>query len=93
MAEIQFIGVTISELAEAIGEILIPNFKTEVLDKVKKEQQTEFLTRTEACEMLKIQKTTLWRWQKKGVLDSYTIEGRSLFKRQDILNVMETKRL
>lgn len=93
MAEIQFIGVTIPELAEAIGKILIPNFKTEVLEKVKSEQQTEFLTRTEACEMLKISKTTLWRWQNEKILTGYLIGGRSLLKREEILNVMETKRL
>lgn len=93
MSEVQFIGVTISELANAISEIIIPNFKNEVLKKVKQEQHPEFITRSEACKMLKIGKSTLWRWQNKGILSSYTIEGKSLFKREDLLSVIEKNRL
>lgn len=93
MSEVQFIGVTISELANAISEIIIPNFKNEVLEKVKQEQQPEFITRSEACKILKIGKSTLWRWQNKGILNAYTIEGKSLFKREDLMNVIEKNRL
>lgn len=91
MSEVQFIGVSISELAHAISEIIIPNFKTEVLEKAKQEQQTEFLTSTEACSMLKIGRTTLWRWQNKGIIKAYPIGGKSLFKREELLNTVENK--
>lgn len=93
MSQIQFIGVSISELANAISEIIIPNFKNEVLEKVKREQQPEFITRNEACKMLKIGKSTLWRWQNKGIVNAYTIEGKSLFKTEDLLMVIEKNRI
>lgn len=93
MSEVQFIGVSISDLANAISEIIIPNFKSEVLEKVKQGQQQEFITRNEACKMLKIGKSTLWRWQNKGILSAYTIEGKSLFKTEDLLSVIEKNRI
>ncbi|MCP2036965.1 helix-turn-helix domain-containing protein [Chryseobacterium sp. HSC-36S06] len=45
----------------------------------------EILTIKDVCELLGINRTTLWAWEKKGTIKSYGIEGRKFFKRSEIL--------
>lgn len=45
----------------------------------------EILTTKDVCELLGINRTTLWAWEKKGTIKSYGIEGRKFFKRSEIL--------
>lgn len=48
----------------------------------------EILSVKEVCELLCINRTTLWNWEKKGSVKSYGIEGRKYFKRSDILELL-----
>ncbi len=52
------------------------------------ETQKEILSVKEVCELLGINRTTLWTWEKKGTVKSYGIEGRKFFKRSDILELL-----
>jgi excisionase family DNA binding protein len=47
-------------------------------------QPTEYLTRNEVAELLKISLVTVHNWSKQGVLKSYGIGNRVYFKRSDI---------
>jgi excisionase family DNA binding protein len=47
-------------------------------------EPTEWLTRNEVAELLKVDLSTLWNWQKKGKLVPYGIGNRVLYKRSDI---------
>jgi len=49
----------------------------------------EFLTSNEVMEWLKISRPTLHRWKEKGVLISYNIGGKILFKKSEILEMIE----
>jgi hypothetical protein len=48
----------------------------------------ELLTKTEACDLLKIKETTLWRWQKQGRIDCYKISKNNYYKRSELLNCL-----
>lgn len=45
----------------------------------------EILTITEACDLLGIDRSTLYRWQKEGIISSYGIEKRRYYKYSDII--------
>ena len=52
------------------------------------ENLKEILSVKEVCELLGINRTTLWTWEKKGTVKSVGIEGRKFFKRSDILELL-----
>lgn len=47
--------------------------------------QKELLSIPETCELLGINRSTLWKWEKTGVVIAYGIEKRRYFKRSEIL--------
>jgi excisionase family DNA binding protein len=46
----------------------------------------ELLTREEACMLLKIDSSTLWRWTNKGKITAYGIGSRRFYKKEELLN-------
>lgn len=80
---LQFIQTTPEQLNEAI----ISGVKME-LDKLKAEfqlkQPTEFLTRNDVKDLLKIDLSTVHNWTKRGKLKAYGIAGRIYFKRSEV---------
>lgn len=87
-------NVTPIEFADLIGDSVKLH-----LGHLKKELQTkqsneELLTRTEACEYLKIDSSTLWHWTNKGKVKAYGIANRRYYKRGELidsLKQLETK--
>jgi len=83
MQQIQFIGTTPSALID-----LIDNAVKNRLEDLKKNFQpkdpTEFLTRNEVAEMLKIDLSSVHNWTKKGILTAYQISGRVYYKRKEV---------
>lgn len=87
MSSVQFIQVTPQQLQE---EILkgVKN-EIEVLKAyLQPNKQTEYLTREETANLLKINLSTLHNWTKKGTISSYSLEGRVYYKRSDIDGAM-----
>ncbi len=77
---------------DELTELLNMSFKTQ-FDKFKKDLSTEtandeLLTRTEACEFLKIDSSTLWAWQNKGKVKGYSIVNRRYYKRSELLECL-----
>lgn len=72
---------------EQIKEDIISGVKSE-LEKLKVEfqpkQPTEFLTRNEVKELLKIDLSTVHNWTKRGKLKAYGIAGRIYYKRSEV---------
>lgn len=83
MGTVQFIQITPEQLQEEI----IKGVKTE-LEQLKKDfqpkQPSEYLTRNEVAEMLKIDLSSVHNWTKKGKLKAYGIGGRVYYKREEI---------
>ena len=46
----------------------------------------ELLTREEACKLLKVDSSTLWRWTNKGSIIAYGIGSRMFYKKEELLN-------
>ena len=65
-------------------------FKLQV--KVDAGKVSDFLTSNEVMEWLKISRPTLHRWKERGVLVSYNIGGKILFKKSEILAMVEKGR-
>jgi hypothetical protein len=72
-------GITIEELANALKEILT------VPTTVNTRNEDELITREEACKLLSINKTSLWKHTKSGRLKSYGIGNRVYYKYNELL--------
>jgi len=83
MPTIQFIQTTPLQLQEAI----IEGVKSQ-LDELKKNFEpktpTEYLSRQEVAQMLKVNISTVHNWCVKGILQSYGIGRRIYFKRVEL---------
>ncbi|MEP5254325.1 MAG: helix-turn-helix domain-containing protein [Winogradskyella arenosi] len=53
-----------------------------------KKSVNELLTRDEACELLKINSSTLWSWTKKGKLKAHGIANRRYYKKEELLQAL-----
>lgn len=83
MKQVQFIQITPDQLQTAI----IDGVKVH-LNELKKSFQpkepTEYLTRSEVADLLKINLSTLHYWTRKGRLTSYGIGSRIYYKRKEV---------
>jgi hypothetical protein len=87
MSQIQFIQVTPEQLQNAI----IEGVKTQLEDFKKHfepKTPTEFLSRQETAELLKVDISSIHNWTKRKILQSYGISGRVYYKRSDIEEAM-----
>ena len=46
----------------------------------------ELLTRDQACALLKVDPSTLWRWTNKGTVTAYGIGSRRFYKKEELMN-------
>lgn len=85
MGTVQFIQVTPEQLKSEI----LKGIKQE-LEQLKKDfqpkQPSEYLTRNDVAEMLKIDLSSVHNWTKKGKLKAYGIGGRVYYKRDEVEN-------
>ncbi|MBT7463648.1 MAG: helix-turn-helix domain-containing protein [Bacteroidetes bacterium] len=83
MRQLQFIAITPDQLKESI----VSGIKAE-LSIIKSEYQpkepTEYLTRNEVRDLLKIDLSSVHNWTKKGKLRAYGIGNRVYYKRQEV---------
>ena len=64
----------------AVSEALYFKYKVE-----EKNDNDYLLTRDEACKLLKISKTSLWKWSKNGRIKSYGIGNRVYYKKEELI--------
>jgi hypothetical protein len=72
------------ELKQLIKEVIKEELVVLKKDLAVKESDV-LLTRSETCELLKIDSSTLWNWTKKGKITCYGIGARRYYKRDEIL--------
>ena len=73
-------GITIEELANALVVLLNLNGSAN-----NYQVEPELVTREEACKILSINKTSLWKHTKSGRLKSYGIGNRVYYKKSELL--------
>jgi len=78
---------------ESIRDIISTTFD-EYFEKfsiqIKNDKEDQYLSRNETCQVLKINPSTLHRWDNKGVTKRYFIEGRTYYKQSEINNLFES---
>lgn len=76
--------LTPDDVKQIIKEVLqdeFNNFK-KYLDT---DSPDKLLTRTETCELLKIDPSTLWHWTKNGKVTCYGIANRRYYKQNELM--------
>lgn len=76
-------GITLQQLAEALAPLLQPQ------NIALLEPLNEYIKRDEACELLSINLSSLWKHTKSGKLKSYGIGNRVLYKRAEVLEAVK----
>jgi excisionase family DNA binding protein len=76
-------GITLQQLAEALAPLLQPQSVALL------EPLNEYIKRDEACELLSINLSSLWKHTKSGKLKSYGIGNRVLYKRTEVLEAVK----
>ena len=72
------------DLTQLIKEILrsqLEDFK----ETLNTPNPDELLTRKEACKLLKVDSSTLYRWRNKGKITAYGIGNRRYYKKEELL--------
>lgn len=58
--------------------------------KAEPKKQGALMTRKETMEFLNVKTTTLWRLTRDGVIKSYKVGSRVMYKRSEVLAALET---
>jgi excisionase family DNA binding protein len=77
-------GITLEQLAEALAPLLLQPQSVALLEPIN-----EYIKRDEACELLSINLSSLWKHTKSGKLKSYGIGNRVLYKRSEVLDAVK----
>ena len=85
----QKIMITFEEIPKIVSNLCIECSKIiQTLEDLKKnwepKKPTEYLTTEEVASLLKCDISTIYNWRKKGIIFSYGIGNRTLFKRSEI---------
>ncbi len=82
LSQILFQGCTLQQLAEELAPLLQSN-------NTNKDDENEFISIEETCELLHLNKTSIWKHTKSGKLKSYGIGNRVLYKRSEVLEAVK----
>lgn len=93
MNTIQFVGTSPADLIKGIEETLIPKLTERLSSQFQPKEPTEFLTRAEVCELLKIDLSTLHRWRRDKMIPSYGFGNRVYFKRHEVEQIINQNKL
>lgn len=78
-------NVTLSINANDLREFL-----NEVKDQLTPEKTEKYLTRAQVCEILSVDQSTIWRWDKLGYLKAIKIGGKIRYRQSDIDKLLKT---
>lgn len=87
MKSLQLIELTPEQLQNAIVDGVKVHLN-ELKKSFQPKEPTEFLTRSEVAELLKIDLSTVHNWTKRGRLTSYGIGSRIYYKRSEVENAI-----
>ena len=91
MENIILTPVTVENLVEKIALKVIELLNNQSKQKLT-EPENDLLTRDEACKLLCINKTTLWKHTNSGLLVASNIGARVFYSRKQVLEVIKPKR-
>lgn len=90
MGTLQFIQTTPEQLAELISEGVRSELQILKKELLHENANDDLLTREQTAELLHINLSTLWAYQKRGVIKAYGISGsRRYYKRSEIMQALK----
>jgi len=78
--------LSVKELEEILRIIIREEIDFNTNSKIQESDM--LLTRSETCEFLKVDSSTLWHWTNKGKLKAYGIGHRRYYKKQEIIECL-----
>jgi hypothetical protein len=90
--EFQFFQITKWDLKQIIKEAVASELQNFNLNKPHSDTSTEddLLTREEAKKLLKTSYTSLWKYDREGLLPARRIAGRVYYLKSDLFNVLNS---
>lgn len=82
-ANIQFV-ISASELKEALT-----SWYAEIRRAEKAQEEERYLTIKEVSDLLKVNRSTLWKWNKSGYLTAVKTGSKPRYKLSDVKKIME----
>jgi excisionase family DNA binding protein len=80
------IEISLANLIEAID--YSSKLSIAELDRQRKEQPEQYLTRKQAAEMLDVDLSTLWRWHKENYLCAVEVGGKRRYKLSEVNKIL-----
>ena len=81
------VAIGLDDLRTIINETVL-NTKKELQDTIRNDKEETFLTINQVAEMLSVDKSTLWRWNKTGYLKHIETGGGRRYKRSSVKAVI-----
>jgi Helix-turn-helix domain len=81
------VSVSLVDLKE-FADTLIEHTKMQLEDDIISDKAETYLTRLQVSEMLKIDLSTLWNWNKKGYLTHYELGGKRRYKMSEVKSIL-----
>lgn len=81
------VTINLTDLQQ-FAEGLISNTRRELEAEVIAAKEEKYLSRSETCELLKVDQSTLWRWARRGYLLPVEMGGRRLYKLSDLKRIL-----
>jgi hypothetical protein len=70
------------------ANFMISKTKTELEAEVIAAKAERYVPRLEACDILKIDQATAWRWAKRGYLTPIEVGGKRMYRMSDLKRIL-----
>jgi excisionase family DNA binding protein len=85
------ISIRLSDLLAA-NKVLIQETRLAIEQQIRDEQNEEYMTIEEVADLLKVDKSTLWRWDHSAYLKRIDVGGQKRYLKSDITKILNKKR-
>jgi excisionase family DNA binding protein len=82
------INVKLGELIEAV-EHCVNSTRTNLEQIIQDEAQEKYLSIEKTAELLEVDKSTLWRWDKSNYLKPIALGGKRRYRMSDVKKILE----
>lgn len=85
-------NVSADQLEELLTNVLQTQLKDLKKQLISQTENEDLLSREEVLDLLKINASTLWHWQKKGRIKVYKFANKCYYKRSELMDGLITKK-
>lgn len=85
-----FVMLQMDDLRQVVTEIVEGVCAKRGFNEKPSEEEGEWLTREEVCDMLHITYTTLWRKENEGVIKKHKMCRRNLYSKKEVMDIFSS---